>query len=46
MVQVGMIFSPGWTDALVVISEALTRLPVWAQHPYAEYVLDQLKPAK
>lgn len=46
MTQVGMIFNPGWADAIVVISEALTRLPVWAQYPYAEYVLDQLKPTK
>jgi len=41
-----MIFNPGWTDAIVVVSEVLTRLPVWAQYPYAEYVLDQLKPTK
>ena len=46
MVQVGMIFNPEWTDAIVVVSEVLTRLPVWAQYPYAEYVLDQLKPTK
>jgi len=44
--QVGMIFNPGWTDVIVVISEVLNRLPVWAQYPYAEYVLDQLKPTK
>ncbi|KAF9652500.1 hypothetical protein BDM02DRAFT_3109034 [Thelephora ganbajun] len=43
---VGMIFNPGWTDAIVVVSEILTRLPVWAQYPYAEYVLEQLKPTK
>jgi hypothetical protein len=46
MTQVGMIFNPGWTDAIVVVSEALTSLPVWAQYPYAEYVLDQFKPTK
>jgi len=44
--QVGMVFNPGWTDAIVVVSEVLTRLPVWAQYRYAEYVLDQLKPTK
>jgi len=44
--QVGMIFNPGWTDVIVVVSEVLNRLPVWAQYPYAEYVLDQLKPTK
>jgi len=35
-----------WTDAIVIVSEALTRLPVWAQYPYAKYVLDQIKPTK
>ena len=44
--QVGMVFNPGWTDAIVVVSEVLTRLPVWAQYLYAEYVLDQFKPTK
>ncbi|KAF9788421.1 hypothetical protein BJ322DRAFT_1018988 [Thelephora terrestris] len=43
---VGMIFNPGWADAIVIVSEALTRLPVWAQYPYAKYVLDQFKPTK
>ena len=46
IMQVGMVFNPGWTDAIVVVSEVLTRLPVWAQYRYAEYVLDQLKPTK
>lgn len=46
MMQVGMVFNPKWTDAIVVVSEVLNRLPVWAQHPYAEYVLDQLKTTK
>lgn len=41
-----MIFNPGWVDAIVVVSESLARLPVWAQYPYAEYVLNQLKPTK
>ena len=41
-----MIFNPEWTDAIVVISEGLIRLPVWAQYPYAGYVFDQLKPTK
>lgn len=46
IMQVGMIFNPGWTSAIVVLSEAVTRLPLWAQYPYAEYVLDQFKPTK
>jgi len=41
-----MVFNPAWIDAIVVVSEFLTRLPVWAQYPYAEYVLDQFKPTK
>jgi hypothetical protein len=44
--QVGMVFNPEWTDAIVVVSEVLTRLPVWAQYPYAEYAIEQLKPTK
>ena len=41
-----MVFNPEWTDAIVIVSEVLNRLPVWAQYLYAEYVLDQLKPKK
>lgn len=41
-----MVFNPRWTDAIVVISEVLVLLPVWAQYLYAEYVLDRLKPRK
>lgn len=41
-----MVFNPEWVDAIVVVSEVLTRLPVWAQYCYAEYVLNQLKPTK
>ena len=46
IMQVGMVFNPGWTDAIVIVSEVLTRLPVWAQYLYAEYVLSRFKPTK
>jgi len=44
--QIGMVFNPKWTDAIVVVSEVLARLPARAQYPYVEYVLDQFKPNK
>ncbi|KAF5354103.1 hypothetical protein D9756_007272 [Leucocoprinus leucothites] len=43
-VQIGMVFTPKWTTANVVISEALSRLPVWAMHTYAKAIIDTLKP--
>ncbi|GLB41105.1 hypothetical protein LshimejAT787_0903200 [Lyophyllum shimeji] len=45
-IQVGLVFNPKWTKATVIISEALTRLPVWSMHQYALTVLDSLKPTK
>ncbi|KAF9443435.1 hypothetical protein P691DRAFT_713297 [Macrolepiota fuliginosa MF-IS2] len=43
-VQVGLVFNPAWTNATVIVSEALSRLPVWAMHPYAQAIIDALKP--
>lgn len=43
-VQVGLVFNPPWTAANVIVSEALSRLPVWAMHPYAQTIVDTLKP--
>ncbi|KXN82920.1 hypothetical protein AN958_02003 [Leucoagaricus sp. SymC.cos] len=43
-VQIGMIFNPKWTKANVIISEALSRLPVWAMNQYAQAIIDTLKP--
>ncbi|KAG5645964.1 hypothetical protein DXG03_004756 [Asterophora parasitica] len=45
-IQVGLMFNPSWTKNTIIISEALTRLPPWAMHPYASTILDSLKPSK
>lgn len=45
-IQVGLIFSPPWTRATIIISEVLTRLPVWAMHRYASTILDSVNPLK
>ncbi|KAJ3569154.1 hypothetical protein NP233_g5245 [Leucocoprinus birnbaumii] len=43
-VQMGLVFMPKWTAGNVVVSEALSRLPVWAMHAYAKAIDDTLKP--
>lgn len=43
-IEVGLVFNPEWTGANVIVSEVLSRLPVWAMHPYAQAIIDQLKP--
>ncbi|TFK37065.1 hypothetical protein BDQ12DRAFT_685759 [Crucibulum laeve] len=43
-VQIGLVFSPFWTKSNVIVSEALSRLPVWAMHKYAQNIIDTLKP--
>ncbi|KAF8218295.1 hypothetical protein K438DRAFT_1702894 [Mycena galopus ATCC 62051] len=43
-IQVGLLFRPSWTQAVVLVSEVTTRLPLWGMHPYARAVLDALKP--
>ncbi|KAG6844855.1 hypothetical protein H0H87_003098 [Tephrocybe sp. NHM501043] len=45
-VQVGLFFNPDWTSSTIIVSEVLTRLPVWAMHQYVFAILDALKPAK
>ncbi|KAF8632646.1 hypothetical protein AX17_004779 [Amanita inopinata Kibby_2008] len=45
-VEVGLVFNPPWTNATVIVSEALNRLPVWAQHGYALRVIDHLEPSR
>ncbi|KAI0262632.1 hypothetical protein BC834DRAFT_891012 [Gloeopeniophorella convolvens] len=41
---VGLIFSPAWTDAIVIVSEASLTLPAWAMHSYASTIVDFFKP--
>ncbi|THH05952.1 hypothetical protein EW145_g4432 [Phellinidium pouzarii] len=43
---IGLVFRPSWVASSVIVSEALTRLPVWAMHAYAEAVLNRWKPSK
>lgn len=43
-IQVGLAFRPEWTEATVIISEVLTRLPLWAMFHYAFTILETLKP--
>ncbi|KAH0579156.1 hypothetical protein J132_03351 [Termitomyces sp. J132] len=45
-VQVGLVFNPSWTKSIIIVSEAFTRLPVWAMHQYASTILHALMPAK
>jgi hypothetical protein len=44
--QVGLAFRPAWTKAVVIISEVLARLPLWAMFHYASTILDTLKPSR
>ncbi|KAI0029910.1 hypothetical protein K488DRAFT_79910 [Vararia minispora EC-137] len=43
-VTVGMMFTMKDTSIHIVVSEATTRLPVWAMHSYAETILDFYRP--
>lgn len=44
--EIGLVFNPGWTKANVIISEAFVRLPVWAMHAYAQFIIDGLQPTR
>ncbi|KAJ8689887.1 hypothetical protein PTI98_012746 [Pleurotus ostreatus] len=44
-VQVGMLFTPGWTPAVVLISETTTALPSRMMHSYASKVVEVLTPS-
>ncbi|KAH8112852.1 Svf1-like-domain-containing protein [Phellopilus nigrolimitatus] len=43
---IGLVFKPSWAASPVIVSEALTRLPVWAMHAYAEAILGRWKPSR
>jgi hypothetical protein len=45
-VEVGLVFHPTWTNAVIIISEVLVRLPVWAQHVYALTIVEHLRPTR
>jgi hypothetical protein len=38
--EVGLLFGPTYTKALILISEALLLLPLFAMNPYAKFALD------
>jgi len=39
------VFNPPWTKSNIIISEVFSELPLHAMHPYAETILDSLKPS-
>jgi len=43
-VQIGLVFNPKWTTSTIIVSEALSRLPVYAMYSYAKGILDSLIP--
>ncbi|KAJ3489285.1 hypothetical protein NLJ89_g11543 [Agrocybe chaxingu] len=43
-VQIGLAFNPSWTKSIVIISEALSGLPLYAMNPYAKHILESLQP--
>ncbi|KAF8625695.1 hypothetical protein AX15_005265 [Amanita polypyramis BW_CC] len=45
-IEVGLVFNPSWSDATVIISEALTRLPIWGQHSYALHIIEFFEPKR
>lgn len=47
-VQVGLLFLPSWTRAVVVVSEAetRTRLPLFAMTTYTKAVIERLQPTR
>ncbi|KAJ7595898.1 hypothetical protein C8J56DRAFT_713154, partial [Mycena floridula] len=44
-IQVGLIFTPTWTSSLILVSEVLTKLPIWAMDSYVRSILEQLQPS-
>jgi len=44
-IQVGLLFSPSWTTAVVLVSEVLARLPYSTMYSYADCILSTLKPS-
>lgn len=44
--QVASVFNPPWTKSNIIISEVSSELPLHAMHPYAETILDSLKPSR
>lgn len=39
-------YNPPWTKSNIIISEVFSELPLHVMHPYAETILDSLKPSR
>ncbi|KAG1810615.1 uncharacterized protein BJ212DRAFT_1377747 [Suillus subaureus] len=44
-IQVGFLFKPSSTRAVVLVSEATTALPLWSMNKYVSGILDRLQPS-
>ncbi|THU93311.1 hypothetical protein K435DRAFT_861618 [Dendrothele bispora CBS 962.96] len=44
-IQVGLVFTPSWTNSTIIISETFTRLPMNYMYDYAKFLLNELKPS-
>ncbi|KAH7905724.1 hypothetical protein BJ138DRAFT_1017328, partial [Hygrophoropsis aurantiaca] len=44
-IQIGLLFEPSWVGAVVLVSEATAKLPLWAMNRYAEAVINHLQPS-
>ncbi|KAG2038008.1 hypothetical protein BDR03DRAFT_919064 [Suillus americanus] len=44
-IQVGLLFKPSSTRAVVLVSEATTALPLWSMNKYVDDILDRLQPS-
>ncbi|KAF8901138.1 hypothetical protein CPB84DRAFT_1623299, partial [Gymnopilus junonius] len=45
-IQIGLVFKPQWTKSTVIVSEALSHLPLYAMYPYAKSIIDSLRPSR
>lgn len=47
-IQVGLLFCPSWTSAVIVVSEAetRTRLPLFAMSTYTTAIIERLQPTR
>lgn len=46
--QVGLLFRPSWTSAIIVVSEVetRTRLPLFAMSTYTTAIIERLQPTR
>lgn len=44
-IQMGLLFKPSSTRAVVLVSEATTALPLWSMNKYVNDILDRLQPS-